>query len=273
MKKTVTLLLLITLVILSGCSKNDNSLPASSDGDRDYPPTDKTVKVDTFNFNDTQLNNMNVIQADMTFDKDNTYNTVEELYEANDAVVESIVEKVENWDGDGYGHTIYTLRVNRCYKGTLVEPNTFITVCTTGGYCRLSSYIKNFGGERFAELSQEEIDKTIFQYSDGSPLPKVGDTLVVALFADPYDTLLPKGTFKDNGFEGRFYSAEGLKYNQFNYGKGGDKLTRYEPEPGYYDEYDIATGKSTKTQQEFTFEELDKKLEELKKTSDAKAKE
>jgi hypothetical protein len=267
MKKLIILISILTLIFISGCGNAKTETSAVG--------TDYTVKLETFNPTDYGLdptNNENDPRVTVTRASAESEQRMPPLISAGqclEACEVSVFGEVltsENCDEGGWGSTLYTVRIKKSYRGEY-KSDDIITIRTQGGYCRKSVSLDSRNGagwnklaedSPYRKMSREELDN-IFIYDEGygTPLPKVGDMVMLFLKANP-----PREGNKvyADGLEGRYYqNKDGL-------------FERWTPpyEPNFYSK---ALKDGEKLEEPMTFEELDKKLEEAKKTADAKAKE
>jgi hypothetical protein len=255
MKKIFIFALAAAMLVLSACG---SSLPETA-----LVLNDKTVQVNTFDIDDYEIGEGKMYAPAGAYTMLEAWLSVDERnYKNSDAIAYGEVLSVENYDEESVGQTIYTFRVDKALKGEL-KPGDVITVMTKNGYCRLSTEIKNNGRKEFMkDWTDEYIEKTVIEYSDGSPQIKVGDVFLSYFIHDfEYEgSPRPKGLWLDMAFEGRFAKNS----------KG--KFGRYIPEedPNVYDkiELDPSTGgeKVIKEPKEYNFSALEAKLEKLKKT-------
>lgn len=91
-------------------------------------------------------------------------------------------------------------------KGDLPE-NAVISVITPGGYCRLQSVINVFGGGKFQNYTQEEINQTIIHrfFAGVIEEPKTGEKYILYLTSPTKDeNPFPDGLYCEKGaFMGR----------------------------------------------------------------------
>jgi hypothetical protein len=250
MKKAITAIAVLVLVLASGCGKPNTTVEKSEIDYAKFGLNDKTVKVNTFDLDNYNVDRT-IINKSYT-EKLFSYIDTEMLYKDCEYSAQGKVLSVKYFDEYAVACTIYTFHIEKVYKGNL-KSGDVISIFTRGGYCRLSKQIEEYGEQakestQYKNATKEEIDKVlIYESDDGAPDIQV-ESEYVLFFNLLKNNTFPDGIYRDFGYEGRYYR------------KGNDKFGRY-------------MGENIENNENFTFEELDKKLEELKKTAEKKAKE
>ena len=253
MKKICLSVMVCILFLFNACSfsTSEDRQKSSSDSKTEpiqsslssLPIVDKTVK----NIYRFAMDGYRVIgevkgSADMEI-----YNNVAELYEKSTYIVYGSIEEIGYWDESGTGFTLCDFVIEKSYKGNL-EPGDKISVLAAGGYYRLSKFIELHGRERFPDLTEEEIQSSLYKTTVmGAPLVEKGEKYLFFLGQISDEPPFPNGIYAEVGsFMGRFYY------------KDEDTLTRYTPEnePEFY--YDDKTRSIPK--QEFPLPELEAEI-------------
>lgn len=163
---------------------------------------DLTVKIETFD----PLSFEKTIETGSAADFAEIYSDISDLECASDNVVYGEVESVAYWDLSGSANTVYSFRILETIKGDLPE-NAVISVITPGGYCRLQSVINVFGGGKFQNYTQEEINQTIIHrfFAGVIEEPKTGEKYILYLTSPTKDeNPFPDGLYCEKGaFMGR----------------------------------------------------------------------
>lgn len=253
MKKWLAGLIACLLLGLAACAEpaqQPGGAPTEPPGgtveapEREKTPAivDKTVDAGRFSLNGF------TVAGELTGAADSVvYHNVAEVYEQAPYIVYGTAENIGYWDESGAAHTLYDFVVEKSYKGS-IRPGDKITILSPGGYYRLSKFIELNGKERFPDLTEEEIQNTVYKKTYmGAPFVESGEKYVLFLAYNEGIPPFPDGVYDEVGaFQGRFYY------------KDEDTLTRYTPEnePWFY--YDDKTGNIPK--QEFTLPELEAEI-------------
>ena len=175
------------------------------------------------------------------------YHNVAEVYEQAPYIVYGTAENIGYWDESGAAHTLYDFVVEKSYKGS-IQPGDKITILSPGGYYRLSKFIELNGKERFPDLTEEEIQNTVYKKTYmGAPFVESGEKYVLFLAYSEGIPPFPDGVYDEVGaFQGRFYYQD------------EDTLIRFTPEnePWFY--WDEET--NAPASQEFTLPELEAEI-------------
>ena len=175
------------------------------------------------------------------------YHNVAEIYNQSPYIVYGTAENIGYWDESGAAHTLYDFVVEKSYKGS-IQPGDKITILSPGGYYRLSKFIELNGKERFPDLTEEEIQNTVYKKTYmGAPFVESGEKYLLFLDYSEGIPPFPDGVYDEAGaFQGRFYY------------KDAETLMRYTPEnePDFY--YDDRARSVPK--QEFTLPELEAEI-------------
>ena len=253
MKKICLSVMVCILFLLNACS-----FPTSEDGQKPFsdsksesmqtslsslPIVDKTAKnIDRFTMDGYHVIGEVKGSTDMEI-----YDNVAELYEKSTYIVYGGIEEIGYWDESGTGFTLCDFVIEKSYKGDL-EPGDKISVLAAGGYYRLSKFVELNGKERFPDLTEEEIQSSVYKTAVmGAPLVEEGKKYLFFLGRISDEPPFPNGVYAEVGsFMGRFYY------------KDAETLMRYTPEnePDFY--YDDRTRSIPK--QEFTLPELEAEI-------------
>ena len=205
MKKLVIFISILSIAIFSSCSNSNTNASARIDY-TSLGLIDKTAKFETFNPNEYDIENAG--QVTISASKSLVFYNETDLYQYEQIrwSLYGKVVNVENWDGDGEGHTIYDFEVKSSYKGD-IKTGTVISIITQGGYCRLSQamkFDKDLFGKEFTQEQKKMVD-TMVWYSyveENPPMPQIGQEMFVFLWQDPESfKLYPEGVYLDNGYD------------------------------------------------------------------------
>lgn len=222
MKRNLALLIVFVMFLtLTGCGGQKQADSTAY--------VDKTVKVETFDVEDYNVDSINTT---VVTDFGMVYNTKEELYADAVNVVYGTVKEKSYFDESGFPHTIYNFAIEKVYKGSLAE-NDLISVMAVGGYMRLSKRVELYGKGKFEDYTDEQINNTLLRQGLGVPEPEIGDKYL--LFLDEpinNEPPFPDGVYSELGsFMGR-YVQEGKNFvrltpeNEPNfYTDGEDKMS------------------------------------------------
>ena len=255
MKSKLVLAVLFILLILSACASpiSESEVPSESVPSLFEVPSnsnvvssltikDKSVDGGRFSIEGFHVAGNLVGTADSV-----VYHNIAEVYEKSTYILYGTAQNIGYWDETGTGQTLYDFVIEKSYKGTL-QPGDKITILSPGGYYRLSKFIELNGKERFPDLTEEEIENTVYKKTYmGAPLVENGEKYVVFLDYSEGIPPFPDGVYDEVGaFQGRFYY------------KDAETLMRYTPEnePNFYQ--DSETRSTAK--QEFTLPELEAEI-------------
>lgn len=192
-KKAFISLSMLALVLLVSCTETTNY---QSSDQSEKPPVavrpetsqedassllimDKTVSVPLLRLTEKEK----VMEVNATADFGVSYRDISELCEA--AAVKNIVygtvQEVGFYEGYPSGQTLYNFLVEKSFAGEL-QAGDKISVLASGGYLSLGRYIETYGGERFEDMTEQEIENTVLkQTCMGAPFAKTGEKYLLFL--------------------------------------------------------------------------------------------
>jgi len=245
MKKIFAILLILSLAAIAfGCEKQN-----------------------TLKFEDTFVTtDENVIEAagdpDMNWADFFGDVSPESMYKEAEVVVYGTVGKVEFYDNLVFGYTLYEFTIEKAYKGDIKEGEK-ITVGTTGGDVRMEKDVKKHGNS--FGLSEEEIANTVLRYRQyDEAIPKEGEKFMLYLTKYVRHEEMKE---EDSPPEG-IYAQDKVCAGRYFYGESGELEravpSRYQTIYMPKDEKGEFVEETKENDDKWTFEELDKKLSELK---------
>jgi|GEM_PF-3075138 hypothetical protein len=259
MKKIFTILLVLSIFIIAvGCGRQNTETLATG--------TDYTVKVEN-TFSASNISDDNLIASETIAEGDwpGYFRDVspERMYKEAEFVAYGTVGKVEFYDSIFHGLTIYDFTFEKVYKGDFKEGDS-VTVGTSEGDVRMSTYLKKYGEDSF-DLTEEQIANTVIRYRTfGEEIPKEGEKFLI--FFSKY---IPNSDAKEGeDWPGGIYEQFKVCAGRYFYNEKGEMeraiptvyQTIYVPK----DEKGNILPEAKDNKDKWTFEELDKKLSELK---------
>lgn len=191
MKKTQAIILLLALLLTSGCSSNATSQvpnePLKEMGTGLGPENAYVLSIDA----DTMV----VPQAAST-ESSNDLSNYDNILSNSTDIIYGVVESVENFNGAGGTAWVKEqVRVLESYKGQL-SPEAEITVIQQTGFISLNDYINSYVKEdqeavrnmMLQNISDEEASNMVLDQTRGVPLDQVGDKIVFCLWISPQST-------------------------------------------------------------------------------------
>jgi hypothetical protein len=257
MKKLVILISILTLIFISGCENAKTETSAVG--------TDYTVMLEnTFTVSGDENIITSVVEYDNTSFQDSDGYPLSKVFDSMDYYVLATVHSVTFYDeaDNIFPSTLFNIKIDKVYKGDL-KVGDIVTGGQQGGYMRLSKEIEKTSKGKFEHMSDEEIANTlILKTVFGDPIVEVGEQYFLGLRQfgkEKYDQskMFPAEAYVTDILSKHFKNDDGEWVRQ--------EPTRYK---GIYlprDEKGNVVEVTRENDDKFTFEELDKKLEELKK--------
>ncbi|MCM3677380.1 hypothetical protein M3699_27340 [Peribacillus simplex] len=213
---------LLSFSVLTACNgateesqnKGQDKSVVTAEDDKSNDSTKKEVVADNEN---VSMDNVTVIESELAFAFD--YEDVEQLREDSELAVEGLVMSTENYvymdeeSGEGEPFTKLSFKINKVLNGDSSLEGKEITVLEQGGYITA----KQSGmGEKFPDLTEEELNETFFIIPDGHRPSVKGDELVAFL------------TSQTDGFETGFdfYIFIGVYQSKFEYDEDSEEYAR-----------------------------------------------
>ena len=141
------------------------------------------------------------------------YNSVPQLAKAADVIVRGEATDVSYLDFNTATYTKVTLKVAKCYKGSIAAGDQ-ITIMEVGGITTMAA-VK---GDKFGATTKEDADTQVKVTLEGAPLTQVGEKSLYFLGVGKIDVVpgtyyVPMGAFQghfkiDSGVAKRFVPAD-----------------------------------------------------------------
>lgn len=208
---------LIILLSLTGCASKDYETK-STKKIITTKESSKVVKLNKVDMSHMQSDNVIKIESQPSFN--HSGQTMEDIYNYSDLIVEGQVKDTYFTSIDGIAYTVMEFKVKDVLKGN-AEKNSVITTLTLGGYITLREHIEaEDDAFRFSDIPEERWNTTYLENATlNAGYPKVGEKYVLALT-------------DDSAFVKDAYSTLNIYEGMFKY--TNDKYVRTLPEGNYY---------------------------------------
>ncbi|WHY57956.1 hypothetical protein [Peribacillus simplex] len=213
---------LLSFFALTACSStNDESQNKEQDNlaimTEDVKSSDSTKEGVVTDNENISRDNVTVVESELAFAFN--YEEVERLIEDSELAVEGIVVSTENYvyidkdTGQGEPFTKLSFKINKVLNGDSRLEGKEITVLEMGGYITAE---QSGMGDKFPDLTEEELNETFFVIPDGHKPSIKGDEMVAFL------------TSETEGFETGFdfYTFIGVYQSKFEYNENSEEYVR-----------------------------------------------